>query len=187
MPRSHLIAVALIRRDDEVLLVRQQGPDDPAPKWSLPGGVAEPGELLHEALIREVREETGLEVLTIGQLAYVNQFHTTSGHLRGDDAGPPVEYLSTAFVFEVAEWRGTLACDDPDAFVTEACFVSREQAITRFAAEPWRVMREPVVAYLRGEVAVGAVWLYRRQPDGHDDLVTWMGESLPSVPAAPRR
>jgi hypothetical protein len=32
-------------------------------------------------------------------------------------------------------------------------------------------MREPIVSYLRGEVGPGAVWLYRRQPDGSDKLI----------------
>jgi len=44
------------------LLVQQQAPHDPAATWSLPGGVAEHGELLTEAHVREVFEETGLEV-----------------------------------------------------------------------------------------------------------------------------
>jgi ADP-ribose pyrophosphatase YjhB (NUDIX family) len=30
--------------------------------WNLPGGAAESGEMPHEAVVREVREETGLEV-----------------------------------------------------------------------------------------------------------------------------
>ena len=52
-----------MRLGDEVLLVKQQGPEDLEAHWALPGGVAEPGALLVEALVREVREETGLQVL----------------------------------------------------------------------------------------------------------------------------
>ena len=38
---NHEIAAALIRRDDgAILLVCQQGSDDPEPAWALPGGVA---------------------------------------------------------------------------------------------------------------------------------------------------
>jgi hypothetical protein len=32
-------------------------------------------------------------------------------------------------------------------------------------------MREPIVAYLRGEAGQGAVWRYRRRPDGSDERV----------------
>lgn len=52
---------AVIVDRGRVLLV-QRGREPSKGKWSLPGGVLELGESLTEGLVREVREETGLEV-----------------------------------------------------------------------------------------------------------------------------
>lgn len=59
LPRFVIVALALIRRDDTVLLVQQR---DPPGYWSLPGGVVERGESPDQAAIREVKEETGLDI-----------------------------------------------------------------------------------------------------------------------------
>lgn len=171
-PMSHTIVAALIRRDDgALLLVRQQGPDDPEPKWALPGGVVEAGELLGEALTREVLEETGLDATSIGPLLYVAQFHNPNGHLRGDWSDRPAGYSAAAFIFAASVRKGEIAIADPDAFVSAARFVPLAEAIALLDEHPLRVMREPVVAYLRGEAQPGAVWLYRRLPDGTDALL----------------
>jgi ADP-ribose pyrophosphatase YjhB (NUDIX family) len=59
--RPFLAASAAIVRGSKVLVVRRARP--PAGGlFSLPGGVVEVGETLHEAVAREVREETSLTI-----------------------------------------------------------------------------------------------------------------------------
>ncbi|MBJ7987547.1 NUDIX hydrolase [Bacillus cereus] len=57
----------ILIEDEKVLLVNQKVSNR---NWSLPGGRVENGETLEEAMIREMREETGLEV-KIKKLLYV--------------------------------------------------------------------------------------------------------------------
>jgi mutator protein MutT len=52
---------AVIVSDGKVLLVKR-GREPLAGQWSLPGGAVEVGETLEECLVRELREETGLDV-----------------------------------------------------------------------------------------------------------------------------
>ena len=53
---------AVIKDDQGRLLLIKRGHSPGAGLWSLPGGRIEPGETDAEALVREMREETGLAV-----------------------------------------------------------------------------------------------------------------------------
>jgi len=64
-PRPQLAVSAAIFRDHKVLLVRRARTPGKG-FYSLPGGRVEFGESLHQALRREVDEETGLRIDIVG-------------------------------------------------------------------------------------------------------------------------
>ncbi len=61
-PEQPIVGVgALIVHEGKLLLVKR-GVDPAKGKWSIPGGAVELGEKIRDAVIREVKEECGLDV-----------------------------------------------------------------------------------------------------------------------------
>ena len=83
-------------RDDEVLLHRRVK-DPNKDLWVAPGGKLEPDESPTECAVREMREETGLEI--------------EAPVLRGimTEVSPRPDYQWITFIFTATQWSGALA------------------------------------------------------------------------------
>lgn len=101
-------ANALIFDDylQQVLLVRN-GTENSS-YWSFPGGEIEGSETLEQAIIREVKEETGLKVMTDGLYSVREVFFKQ----RGEHA------LIFTFIANII--KGELRISDPDNEILEA-------------------------------------------------------------------
>ncbi len=75
--RAEVAVGAIVIVDDRLLLIRR-GRGPAAGHWSVPGGRVEAGELLAEAVVRELAEETGLEGVCGPLVGVVERFQ--EGH-----------------------------------------------------------------------------------------------------------
>ncbi len=83
------VASAVVDAQDRVLLMRHVDSDT----WVLPGGAVEPYEQPAAAVVRETREETGLEVRPVAIIA-VDGGHP---HFKRYRNGDEVSYVTTVF------------------------------------------------------------------------------------------
>lgn len=117
-PERPVIGVgAVVIQDDEVLLIRRGKPPKKG-EWSLPGGAQELGEPIQQALRREVKEETGLDVEVLDFLGIIDLIDHTS-----DDT---VRYHYTLIDYLASPVGGVL-CAGSDA--SDARFFKLEEAL----------------------------------------------------------
>jgi len=119
-------AVGAIVTDAEgrVLLVREDG------RWLAPGGGVEPGETHAEALVREVREETGVEIspedpVAVTEVAVTHGDETVAFAFAHYTATPVTTALATdpgrdGEGITTVEWRPDVPADTVDRDVVVA-------------------------------------------------------------------
>lgn len=114
------------RGPEQLLLVRRRHPPL-AGEWSIPGGRVEPGERLHDALLREIREETGVGVRIAG-LIDVAEFIET------DRCGAPAAHF--VLIDFTAEWTEGEARAGSDA--SDCGWFTPNDAVVRVGWEETR-------------------------------------------------
>lgn len=126
---------ALIFDQGRILMARR-GKEPLKGWWSLPGGALETGELLQDAIRREVREETGLEIEP------VRVFEIFERILRDAAGAPEYHYVLIDYICRVTGgtlWPGDDVCQvewmEPGALaaleITEGTLSVIERAFDR--------------------------------------------------------
>ena len=114
--RPELCVGAIALHDGNLLLVRR-GHGPAAGEWSVPGGRLEAGELVAEAVVRELREETGLEGVCGELVGWVERIDPDGDH----------HFVILDFEVTVLDDAEPVAGDD----AAEACWVPLDQVADR--------------------------------------------------------
>ena len=106
----------LIRRGAEPLLGQ----------WSIPGGTIEIGETIEEAVCRELREETGLEVRVLELIELFDRIYLENGTASQDKKKPRYHYVIADYLCELVGGEARAGSD-----VTDLAF-AREEELGKF-------------------------------------------------------
>ena len=131
--RIHIAVKGIVINDGKALIVRRSGILTPDGRdwWEFPGGTLEFGETPEQTLVRELREETGLEVLP-ERLLYVSSSQTDSAY----------QIIIITYLCSCKEVKGVRVSEEHSGFL----WADR------------RVLREYLAEDIRNAMDVNNIW-----------------------------
>ncbi|MBW6440808.1 NUDIX hydrolase [Patescibacteria group bacterium] len=157
---KYIISSGLIYNDKNQILLAQHTPEfGEGHYWYIPGGTANKGENAIDALRREIKEETNIDISIIGKLVYVVK-HTN--YKRA--------WYSDIYVYKIKDWSGDIKINDPDGDTVKLKWFDAKQAIIAIKKVPFQVMSEPLIYYLEGKKPKKE-WSYTEHIDSRIELL----------------
>jgi 8-oxo-dGTP diphosphatase len=123
-----VVVGAAVVRDGRLLTCRRTTPPAAAGRWELPGGKVEPGETRDAALVREVREELGVDVAVgawldgAAPIADTHELRVASCTLLGPWTPYPTEH-------DRLRWLSAGELDDVDWLEPDRPFLHQLRAV----------------------------------------------------------
>ena len=150
--KVHVAAAVLVRPDGRVLLAERPPGKAYAGYWEFPGGKLESGESPHAALVRELREELGIEVRRAAPWL-VQEFVYPHAHVE-------------LHFFRVFEWAGELFGHDGQAFAWQTPGAWDVAPLLPANTRILSALALPPVYAITNAVAIGEEALVARARDG---------------------
>lgn len=137
-PERPVVGVGgVVIRDGRVLLVRR-GSEPLKGQWSIPGGTLELGETIAEGVVRELREETGLDVRVLDLIEVFERIFPGEGR-------PQYHFVILDYLCEAPD-----GAPQPGSDVTDVAFAGEDElakydltpTATRVIRSAFRIARE---------------------------------------------
>lgn len=160
MPVYFVAVGGLVVRGDQVLLVRH-----PRRGWEFPGGQVEQGESLLDALVREIREESGITARPVRFVGAYSNLARKPGYGKWEGITlPPI--LNLSFVCEYVSGEPATSSES-----VEVAWVSREEARRRVTSISYGERLADML-----EDAGGATFAHYRAP--REGPMDWLGRKV---------